>query len=34
VRFGERFVDLYTEVEEGRLTIDYGRLHETEPVAQ
>jgi inward rectifier potassium channel len=32
VRFGERFVDVYTEVEDGRLTVDYGRLHETEPV--
>jgi inward rectifier potassium channel len=32
VRFGERFVDVYTELEGGRLTVDYGRLHETEPV--
>ena len=32
VRFGERFVDVYTELEDGRLTVDYGRLHETEPV--
>jgi inward rectifier potassium channel len=32
VRFGERFVDVYTETEGGRLTVDYGRLHETEPV--
>jgi inward rectifier potassium channel len=32
VRFGERFVDVYTELENGRLTVDYGRLHETEPV--
>ncbi len=30
--FGERFVDVYTELEDGRLTVDYGRLHETEPV--
>ncbi len=32
VRFGERFVDVYTELEHGRLSVDYGRLHETEPV--
>jgi len=32
VRFGERFVDVYTELGDGRLTVDYGRLHETEPV--
>jgi inward rectifier potassium channel len=32
IRFGERFVDVYTELEDGRLTVDYGRLHETEPV--
>jgi inward rectifier potassium channel len=32
VRFGERFVDVYTELDGGRLTVDYGRLHETEPV--
>jgi inward rectifier potassium channel len=31
VRFGERFVEIYTETGEGRLTVDYGRLHETEP---
>jgi len=32
IRFGERFVDVYTQLEDGRLTVDYGRLHETEPV--
>jgi inward rectifier potassium channel len=32
VRFGVRFVDVYTELEDGRLTVDYGRLDETEPV--
>jgi inward rectifier potassium channel len=31
VRFGERFVEIYTDTGEGRLTVDYGRLHETEP---
>jgi len=30
VRFGERFVEIYTEHGGGRLTVDYGRLHETE----
>lgn len=34
VRFGERFVDVYTQLEGGRLTVDYGRLHETEPVPE
>lgn len=33
IRFGERFVEIYTETGEGRLTVDYGRLHETEQVA-
>jgi inward rectifier potassium channel len=32
VRFGERFVEIYSEMEEGRITVDYGRIHETEPV--
>jgi inward rectifier potassium channel len=32
VRFGERFVEIYTGTGEGKLTVDYGRLHETEPV--
>jgi inward rectifier potassium channel len=32
VRFGERFVEIYSELEEGRLTVDYGRIHDTEPV--
>jgi inward rectifier potassium channel len=32
IRFGERFVDVYTELEGGHLKVDYGRLHETEPV--
>ena len=33
VRFGERFVEIYTQSGDGQLTVDYGRLHETEPVA-
>ncbi len=32
IRFGERFVEIYTDNGEGKLTVDYGRLHETEPV--
>jgi len=32
IRFGERFVEIYTDHGGGKLTVDYGRLHETEPV--
>jgi len=32
VRFGERFVEIYTDMDDGKLAVDYGRLHETEPV--
>lgn len=32
VRFGHRFVEIYTERPDGRLEVDYGRVHETEPV--
>ena len=28
VRFGERFVEIYSEPVEGRLTVDFGRLHD------
>lgn len=31
VQFGHRFVEIYTEHGGGRLTVDYGRLHDTEP---
>jgi inward rectifier potassium channel len=31
IRFGRRFVEIYAEHGGGRLTVDYGRLHETEP---
>lgn len=34
VRFGERFVEIYTELGESRLSVDYGRIHETEPVVE
>ena len=33
VQFGHRFVEIYTEHGGGRLTVDYGRLHDTEPVS-
>jgi inward rectifier potassium channel len=33
IRFGERFVEIYTEHGGGRLTVDYGRIHETEPAS-
>lgn len=34
IRFGERFVEIYTDLADGRLSVDYGRLHDTEPVNQ
>ena len=32
VRFGERFAEIYSELEEGRITVDYGRIHDTAPM--
>ena len=32
IEFGQRFVEVYTQLGDGKLTVDYGRLHETEPV--
>ncbi len=32
VHYGHRFVEIYTEHEDGRLEVDYGRIHETEPM--
>ena len=32
VRFGEHFVDIYTPEGDGKLIVDYGRIHETEVV--
>ena len=32
VRFGERFVEIYSELKEGQITVDYGRIHDTEPM--
>jgi inward rectifier potassium channel len=34
VRFGERFVEIYSESGDRRLTVDFGRLHDTEPVSE
>ena len=31
VCFGHRFVEIYTEHQDGRFEMDYGRIHETEP---
>jgi hypothetical protein len=31
IKFGERFVEMYTDHGDGRLTVDYGLLHDTEP---
>jgi hypothetical protein len=34
IRFGQRFVEIYSERAAGRLTVDFGRLHDTEPVSE
>jgi len=34
VRFGERFVEIYTESGDRKLTVDFGRLHDTEPAGE
>ena len=31
IQFGQRFVEIYTAHGDGKLTVDYGRLHDTEP---
>lgn len=31
IRFGHRFVEIYSDLPDGRLQVDYGRIHETEP---
>ena len=33
VRFDHRFVEVYSAESEGRLTVDYGLLHDTEPLS-
>jgi inward rectifier potassium channel len=30
IRFGHRFVEIYTDLDDHRMAVDYGRLHETE----
>ena len=34
MRFGQRFVEIYNDIDSNRYTVDYGRLHETEPVSE
>ena len=31
IQFGQRFVEMYTPSGDGQLTVDYGRIHDTEP---
>jgi inward rectifier potassium channel len=32
ILWNRRFVEIYTETSDGRLTVDYGRIHDTEEV--
>jgi|tagenome__1003787_1003787.scaffolds.fasta_scaffold20972061_2 inward rectifier potassium channel len=32
IRWNERFVDIYQELPDGNLVVDYGRIHDTEPI--
>ncbi len=34
IHFGQRFVEIYTDLDDHTMAVDYGRLHETEPVPQ
>ena len=34
IRWGERFVDIYETREDKKLQVDYGRIHDTEPVPE
>src|SRR5438477_2243243 len=34
IRFGNRFVEIYSQHGDGKLTVDYGRIHDTEPAGQ
>ena len=34
MRFGHRFVEIYNDLDSNRFTVDYGRLHDTEPVLE
>ena len=31
IRFGHRFVEIYNDIDSNRYSVDYGRLHDTEP---
>ena len=31
LRFGERYVDILATDDEGTMTLDYGKFHDTEP---
>ena len=33
IQFGQRFAEIYTQSGDGQLTVDYGRLHDTEPTS-
>ncbi len=33
IEFGRRFVEIYSDIDTNSIAVDYGRLHETEPVA-
>jgi inward rectifier potassium channel len=32
IHFGKRFVEIYTDIDDHSMAVDYGRLHEIEPV--
>src|SRR5881628_1105506 len=34
LRFGHRFVEIYSQHGDGKLTVDYGHIHDTEPAGQ
>ncbi len=34
VQFGRRFVEIYTDLDDNKMAVDYGRLHETEPLPE
>jgi inward rectifier potassium channel len=34
LQFGHRFVEIYSQHGDGKLTVDYGRIHDTEPAGQ
>jgi hypothetical protein len=34
ITFGHRFVEIYADIDANTMTVDYGRLHDTEPVPE